>query len=405
VDDNDAIQRRRWIFMILLLAVSLILLIYIWNQDLKVLGYFPWLTIASLLPALFVLNHGMFLQWQPQTLSINQTADERHNLTVQRLKRLISQEYGGWAISINYYLPTFALAITGIVTALAMYSPQAAIDHVSQILNLGDTPISDSLIGGIRFGALGAYVYVLMTIGERTFRRDISPGLAQWSAAQLVLGPILGGTLASTLESTTQLSDFTQQILFFVAGMAPRQIVAVLSDTATRFWTKADPIVINTISLRLIGGITPRVEERLFEEGIEDAHQLAMANPIRLNRDMPYELRQITNWIDQAILFSTIPDSAALLQKEGITGSMDLASYYPMLRKEPTDDSVEESSTADREPQTRIDKLAAVAHLDKDSLCEVIRRLHEDRQVVLVMTLYQADQVTNDETAGNNGGR
>lgn len=372
-------------------------LIWLWSNNLSTLGTFPWLAVASLLPAVLVLNHGIYLQWQPRSLSLSSSCkSDLGGMDMDHLQRLFDQEYRGYAIAISYYIPTFALAVAGFVSALMVFDPQSALGNIENSIREALTPKSDdgaillteSLIDGIRFGTLGAYVYVLMTIAERTFRRDISPGLAQWSASQLIVGPILGGVAAATLANGTNLSLFTQQILFFVAGMAPRQFVSVAADTATRFWSKSETPVVNSVSLRLIGGITARVEERLFEEGIEDAHQLAMANPVRLNRDTPYELRQITNWIDQAILYSTVPESASLLQKEGVTGAMDLASYAK------TQSAAIENPTGN--DKTRLQQLADAVHMSAESLKDVVLRLSQDQQVILVRALYQSDQVNKD---------
>lgn len=361
-----------WLLVVLGVCLVAVLGRY-WRSELTMVWQTPWLAVASLLPAVLVLNHGMFVQSQPQKLRIRGDANGDRDAASQleishRLESLIREEFGRWAMTINYYLPTLALAFAGVVLAmLACRLPDCC----------GE--IDEETVDGIRFGALGAYSYVLMTLSERTFRRDISPGLAQWSAAQLILGPIFGGVLAATLLSNTQLSQFTRQILYFVAGLAPRQIVAVFSDVATRFWSGgAEVRPAATIPLSTIGGLTSRVQERLFEEGIEDVHQLAMANPISLLRDTPYEVRQVSTWIDKALLISTLPESAALLQKEGVTGSIDLAYYYDLLNA--PDGSHE-----------RIKELAQAAHISPASLAETIRRLREDRQVQLVWALYQAE--------------
>lgn len=392
---KNKLKTSSWLTILILVLVCILMagLVYLWRNNLATLGTFPWLAVASLLPAVLVLNHGIYLQWQPRSLSLSSSGEkDLDGMKLSQLQRLFDQEYRGYAIAISYYIPTFALAVAGFVSALMVFDPQSALGNIEKLIRIasedGTLLLSDSLIEGIRFGTLGAYVYVLMTIAERTFRRDISPGLAQWSASQLILGPILGGVAAATLANGTSLSLFTQQILFFVAGMAPRQFVAVAADTATRFWSKGETPVVNSVSLRLIGGITARVEERLFEEGIEDAHQLAMANPVRLNRDTPYELRQITNWIDQAILYSTVPENAPLLQKEGVTGAMDLASYAKTQAAIITAPSGNE--------KTRLQQLAEAVHMTAETLKDVVLRLSQDQQVILVRGLYQSDQFNDD---------
>ena len=398
---TSKLKPSSWLTILILIIVCILMagLIWLWSQYLFTLGTFPWLAVASLLPAVLVLNHGIYLQWQPNSLSLSSNSEQNDlgGMEKDHLQRLFDQEYRGYAIAISYYIPTFALAVAGFVSALMVFDPQAALGCIEKLIKCasedGSLVLSDSLIEGVRFGTLGAYVYVLMTIAERTFRRDISPGLTQWSASQLILGPILGGVAAATIADSSNLSLFTQQVLYFVVGMAPRQFVSVATDTATRFWSKGDAPVANYVSLRLIGGITARVEERMFEEGIEDAHQLAMANPVRLNRDTPYELRQITNWIDQAILYSTVPESASLLQKEGVTGAIDLASYAK------SDLNAKDPASSEK---TRLQDLAEAVHMKPESLRDVILRLSMDQQVILVRALYQSDQVNRDTSTWTN---
>jgi hypothetical protein len=39
-------------------------------------------------------------------------------------------------------------------------------------------------------------------------------------------------------------------------------------------------------------------------------------------------MRQIISWIDEAILVVTLPRSWQALEEEGVTGAIDLATYY-----------------------------------------------------------------------------
>jgi hypothetical protein len=335
----------------------------------------PWLLIASLLPAVLVLNHALSVQWLPP--KGNDPADAppaggnaaaNANTAAQlQVQKLIQQEYSSWAIGINYYLPTFALAVAGLVVALLACQPPNCCG-----------PIDTKLLDGLRFGALGAYVYVLMTLCERSFRNDISPGLAQWSAGQLILGPLLGGVLATVLLPSTTLSQFSQQVLYFVAGLAPRQLLAFIGDTATRFFANTSEVRVKAIiPLSAIGGITTRVEDRLFEEGIEDTYQLAMSNPIRLTRDTPYEMAQLVDWIDRAQLHATLPDGAARLQGQGIRGAIDLARLGTATDGKPFD-----LETLAGQPYVK--QLAGDAHLNEKVLANLIVQTAGNPQVQLL---------------------
>ncbi len=366
-------------------------MLYEWAAKLGSVVGIPWLLIASLLPAVLVLNHALSVQWLPpkggdpkevppppagggQSVDANATA-------LLEVQKLIQQEYSPWAIGINYYLPTFALAVAGLVVALLACQPPNCCG-----------PIDPKLLDGLRFGALGAYVYVLMTLCERSFRDDISPGLAQWSAGQLILGPLLGGVLATVLLPSTTLSQFSQQVLYFVAGLAPRQLLAFIGDTATRFFANNNEVRVKaSIPLSAIGGITTRVEDRLFEEGIEDTYQLAMSNPIRLTRDTPYEMAQLADWIDRAQLHATLPDGASRLQALGIRGATDLArlAFDETGKPRKTGTSAVDADGKPVETGTLVTdvyvkQLASEAHLNEKVLANLIVQLGANPQVKLL---------------------
>ena len=109
----------------------------------------------------------------------------------------------------------------------------------------------------------------------------------------------------------------------FIAGFSPRSFVDGLRGIAERFLTKggaaaqASPRVIPLTSVR---GIDLEVADRLSEEGIIDATSLAFAEPLYLLANTPFRLPQILNWIDEAMLIVTLPESWQQLERAGITG-------------------------------------------------------------------------------------
>jgi hypothetical protein len=80
------------------------------------------------------------------------------------------------------------------------------------------------------------------------------------------------------------------------------------------------------IPLQTVGGIDQSVADRLLEEGINDGYMLAMANPVRLFRNTPYDLRQILAWMDHCLLIATLPEYVDALRKAGVPGATALAS-------------------------------------------------------------------------------
>jgi hypothetical protein len=223
---------------------------------------------------------------------------------------------------------------------------------------------------------------VLMMLGDRTFQRDITTGIATWSGVQLILGPVLGGVIAGVLLTGTQLTDFSRQAIYFFAGLAPREMVNFVQAAVRRsFASSQGSLKVKLIPLQSIRGINQRIEERLFEEGITDGFMLAMAQPIRLYRNTPFDFRQILAWSDECLLYALLPQYAEALQKEGICGAIDLAYYWDM-------------GANGRPAYDKIERLAKRIHFDPSMLKDVVRRFYEDAQVQLVWSLYQT--VKND---------
>jgi hypothetical protein len=92
----------------------------------------------------------------------------------------------------RYGLPAVLLGITGIVIADIMINPK---DFFSVVYTF-DTTVQKLLLPGIRLGAVGAYIYVLLELSLRTFRHDITGQVAMWCWVSLILGPVLAATIA-----------------------------------------------------------------------------------------------------------------------------------------------------------------------------------------------------------------
>ena len=355
------------------------------------------LCVAALVPALLVVQHGIQLRiLRPQIDSTRELADpipgaaspsaladssseppdatrlsyrDTHQSRQRRkclrvMRQEAATQYGWRAISLDYVFPTILAAIAGLLPALAI----AFRDKLPEVENEG-------IYHAALLGALGAYVYVMMMLGQRTFQRDITPGAAVWSAVQLFVGPVLGGVVAVLIDDSTRLNGFTKQTFYFFAGLAPRQFVSIIYDAVQRFWAGGTIPTRKVIPLAMIRGVTPQVEDRLLEEGITDVYLLAAANPVRLSRNTPFDERQIVAWIDDSMLRSTLPEAADALQKDGVTGAVDLAYYWEMADGAPDIEAIK--------------RLAERTKLDEGTLADVCRRLDEDSQVQTVWALYQ----------------
>jgi hypothetical protein len=138
------------------------------------------------------------------------------------------------------------------------------------------------------------------------------------------------------------------------------------------------------VALSQIRGISQAIEERLAEEGIEDATSLAMADPLKLFRCTSFDKRQILWWIDEALLINALPNHWSKLQNEGVTGAVDLAWMADLVEN---NDYKEQPVKLSERPE--VVKLSGQVGIDPLSLANTTLRLFQDSQVLLVWALYQ----------------
>ncbi len=174
---------------------------------------------------------------------------------------------------------------------------------------MGANPL---ILRGLRWGVAGAYSYVLFTFGSRSFRNDLTVGVASWAVVTLITGPTLAVLLALAWKMQTpanDLADWQGAAVLFFAGLAPRRVMNIIERVALQFLqAPSDASTNKLIPLTTLRGIGPELAVRLREENIEDVTSLAYADPIRLVQSMPYDLRQVVEWIDQAQLAVALPD-------------------------------------------------------------------------------------------------
>jgi hypothetical protein len=212
---------------------------------------------------------------------------------------------------------------------------------------------------------------MILLLTDRAFRRDVTTGVATWTSATVVLGPLTGGAAALLLldgAGPPDASSFTRDAVFFVSGMLPRQFATFVQSQVRRMFQSGAPTSMRTLPLTTLRGIGPDVESRLDEEGIHDVVALAYASPHQLIRSTHYSPRQIVDWIDEAMLISTVPQHWEALEKVGVTGAMDLAWY----------EDHKDSQKA----------LATAAQIDPTLLADVVTRMWEDAQVRDLYALY-----------------
>ena len=345
-----------------------------------------WAYILAFVPGILIGRHAVFLrivrrqgilqreiseQEQPPGMSTEEW--KRFAPILERARRAGEREFSTDAIAIRYGLPALLTLAICIGAFELLRQESTAINYLLPV----DHPWRGTMLRGARFGAAGAYIYGLIYLGRRSVKRDVTSGAALWSAVTLALGPIMGAIVAVLWNpSGTASSGWATDTLFFVAGISPRQASTIVEEAARRLWLprEGSPSAAPRLGpLTQIRGIDGDTVERLEEEGITDAHSLAMADPLKLYRNTNFDMRLILSWIDEAHLFMKLPDTWIDLQNVGISGAIDLATYGA---KQDAD----------------LNDLAGIAKITPSQLRDLVDRMYKDAQITLIWALYQFDE-------------
>jgi hypothetical protein len=327
-----------------------------------------WVAVLAVLPPMFIAHHAIFV-WlhKPREAEGSDVDSFKPEGVEVRARTTIESYYNVQTLFIRYGFPAVLLLVQGLVLGYLLVSPDNS---------FAGLPGKELLVRGARYGAVGAYTYVLLELGRRSFRHDLTGGVAIWSVATIAIGPLLAGTVALSWQlKLTGDSPWQAGVVLFFAGFAPRRIIAAVEQAALQLLRigPAGSVETRTVPLTKIRGITPAIEERLGEEGIYDVHTLASAEPVRLVRNTSFDLRQILWWMDEALLIANLPRTWQALEDAGITGAIDLANY-----------ALEGNGPTDAE----LSKLAEIAGLTPELMRSTIARLYADAQVRYVWTLY-----------------
>lgn len=375
--------RTRVVLLASSATVMMILLVLLLVQPLE-----RWGWALALLPAIMVVQHAVFLRMvrMPFRMHMEVSFPEGDPKDCKSVwdamgvelkpifaaaRRNSDRYFSPSTLSIRYGIPAVAIALIGLV--------------VFYLLFITFRESADPNIRAAKLGVAGAYVYILLYLGQRNFRQDVTSGGAMWCAVLLAIGPVLAWAIShfshgdfspAATAGPAAKDELSSELIYFAAGLAPRHVAALINETIRRVWVSPSNVTMSmprTIPITQVKGITTDIAERLSEEGILDVHGLANADPLRLIRNTNFDKRQIIAWIDEAILISMVPDHWQALEKAGFTGAIDVA----WLDRQ----GIKQDVLADLAQRTKFDSAAILGG--------IIMRLSTDAQLRLVWVLYQ----------------
>jgi hypothetical protein len=246
--------------------------------------------------------------------------DEAHN----GLQSPLNLDRKSWVLPISI---SVLMALAGTVACMIVAGRRFGLPELIETwIRANVTPLAMA-------GFAGGYIWGLYDILERFGILNWTAESTHWVYFRLVLGPILGGYLATLANP---------QIGRFVAFA-----VAAFPATAIRDWMQAlarsklglpDSTESNVKpNWELVQGLTPDIVDRLKRAGVSSTAHLANEDPMRLLRVTNIGWRSILDMLDQACLAVYVGQSIERLRPMGIRGAVEMAAVYHRSKSDDED--------------------------------------------------------------------
>jgi hypothetical protein len=153
----------------------------------------------------------------------------------------------------------------------------------------------------VKFGFLGAYVFIAQSLTRRFFASDLRPSAYASAILRIVVVLITVIALHQILGPASQPN--AEAVVAFVVGIFPIVAFQALYRTAAAVLRVAVPQLTPDYPLNQLDGLNIWYESRLVEEGIEDMENLATANLVDVILHTRVPVGRLVDWVDQAHLY------------------------------------------------------------------------------------------------------
>jgi len=181
------------------------------------------------------------------------------------------------------------------------------------------------------YAFLGWVCWALVTIFDRSTSLQILPTTFRKITIRLALAVLVAVALRHIFQAGTDVANFSLVLLGFGAGMFPQRGVAYVEQLFNRLVQASERS--EEFGLELLQGVSRSLVFRLEELGIDDALDLAHANPFTLYDSTGFSMSEILDWIGQAqLLVVTQSEGFKTLQAAGLRTVFDVVK---LLRANP----------------------------------------------------------------------
>jgi tetratricopeptide (TPR) repeat protein len=308
--DKPAASRKNWLLTIMGVVLTMFLILII------VLLTFKWATVyetavVTVLVSFFPISYLAFEVRASQhkdrlvsRINLLGFADEREQERWENLYRQLNpaQEY--------ILFVSLAALISLFGFGFLRFSPGD-----SQGLEMLDNFTAQTMF----YSFLGAYVFSIYNVSRRYVTYDMAPGVYLQSTVLMITVIAIGYIVALYLQQNGDNSlvpPAVVPILAFLIGYIPESGIRLLSVISGRY-LKLDNR--RELNLGEVNGISIWHEARLREAGVDNVQNLAAMDIRQLLLTSRYSMPQVINWVDQAILLTTLPENTVQnLRKVGI---------------------------------------------------------------------------------------
>jgi hypothetical protein len=204
--------------------------------------------------------------------------------------------------------------------------------------------LTTNAVNGLLFAALGAYVSVLWRMVMRINANALTYRFLFTAALQSAIALVIGLTAGQLDLFGFLKADGPREVLFFLTGLFTDWAIGALRSRARTVF-QAGEIGCERLPLCLVDGLDDGVIDILDELGIWDVQHLATMDPGELTIRSLHPFNRVLDWIDQAILISTLRQNIRVARELGIRGAIDMMSLYSYTRKTNGKETAAELST------------------------------------------------------------
>jgi hypothetical protein len=291
---------------------------------------------------------------------------------------------------------TDATTVTDATTGTQPAATDAARRKTAQTTAQWQQSITANAVNGLLFAALGAYVSVLWRMVIRINANALTYRFMFTAALRSAIALIIGLTAGQLDLFGFLKTNGPREALFFLAGLFTDWAIGLLRSRARNVFQVGDTGC-DRLPLCLVDGLDDGVIDILDEIGIWDVQHLATIDPGELTLRTLHPFNRVLDWIDQAILISSLRRNISVARDFGVRGAIDLMTLYSYTHL--GDEA--QAATTKAAAEKVLDGIAQKSGMSKESLQILAAAYWFDYTVNLLYSLWQRLSDNSEQPTGS----